>query len=169
MNNSTAQPAAAKVFQPFPEGFLWGVAISGFQNDMGQGALNDENSDWWVWVRDPDNIATGKVSGDLPEDGPGFYKFYGKAARQARRLGANAFRMSIEWSRVFPTSTAAVDILGGFTPAVLAERGVPRRDDRSTRLTSNVTLIHSLCAALPSERALVPGMGSVLAVNALGV
>jgi len=87
---------------------------------MGQGAPNDENSDWWVWVRDPDNIATGKVNGDLPEDGPGFYNRYRKAARQARRLRSNAFRMSIEWSRLFPTSTAAVDISGGFTPEVLA-------------------------------------------------
>jgi beta-galactosidase len=150
----SARLSAAKVVQQFPEGFLWGVAISGFQNDMGQGAPNDENSDWWVWARDPDNIATGKVSGDLPEDGPGFYNFYGKAARQARRLGANAFRMSIEWSRIFPTSTAAVDISGGFTPAVLAELDALADQDevahyravftelRKRRLEPMVTLTH---------------------------
>ena len=117
----SARPGAAGVVQPFPEGFLWGVAISGFQNDMGQGAPNDENSDWWVWVRDPDNIATGKVSGELPEDGPGFYNLFGNHARRARRLRANAFRMSIEWSRIFPSSTAAVDISGGFTSEVIEQ------------------------------------------------
>src|SRR5262249_22317848 len=32
-----------------------------------------------------------------------------------------SFRMGIEWSRIFPNSTAGVDISGGFTPAVLAQ------------------------------------------------
>src|SRR5262249_56898253 len=29
-------------------------------------------------------------------------------------------RVGMEWSRIFPTSTAGIDISGGFTPAVLA-------------------------------------------------
>jgi beta-glucosidase/6-phospho-beta-glucosidase/beta-galactosidase len=112
--------AGATVVKPFPEGFLWGAAISGFQSDMGVGAPTDAGSDWWVWVRDPANIADGRVSGDLPEAGPGFYDLFDTDARLARnRLRHNTLRMSIEWSRIFPTSTSGVDISGGITPAVL--------------------------------------------------
>jgi beta-glucosidase/6-phospho-beta-glucosidase/beta-galactosidase len=116
-----AAPADARVARPFPPGFLWGTAIAGFQSDMGVGAPNDENSDWWAWVRDPANLMAHRVSGDLPENGPGFYALYARDARLARgKLHGNALRLSIEWSRIFPTSTAAVDISGGITPAALA-------------------------------------------------
>src|SRR5262249_14782900 len=92
-----------------------------FQSEMGVGAPNDTNTDWWVWVRDADNVTSHRVSGDLPETGPGFYDRYARDARLARRgLKSNALRLSIEWSRIFPTSTAGVDIWGGITPAVLA-------------------------------------------------
>src|SRR5262245_27137612 len=115
-------PRAGAAVLPFPEGFLWGTAISGFQSDMGVGAPDDLDTDWWVWVRDPANIAAGRVSGDLPENGPGFWNFYLRDAKNVRRkLRGNAFRMGIEWSRIFPTSTASVDISGGITPAVLAQ------------------------------------------------
>jgi hypothetical protein len=49
-----AGPASAA--QELPKSFLWGVATAGFQGDMGPGAPNDPNSDWWVWVRDPQNV-----------------------------------------------------------------------------------------------------------------
>src|SRR6266849_6315409 len=113
--------ATAGVALPFPEGFLWGTAISAFQSEMGLGAPTDQNTDWWVWAHDPQNIANHIVSGDLPEAGPGFYDLYPTDARLAQRqLGTNALRLSIEWSRIFPASTAAVDISGGFTPGVLS-------------------------------------------------
>jgi beta-galactosidase len=37
------------------------------------GAPSDANSDWWVWVRDSQNVSSGRVSGDRPENGPGFW------------------------------------------------------------------------------------------------
>jgi beta-glucosidase/6-phospho-beta-glucosidase/beta-galactosidase len=116
-----AGTASAAVERPFPPGFLWGTAISGFQSDMGVGTPTDPNSDWWVWAHDFDNISSGGVSGDLPESGPGFYlRFQQDALLAQRKLGNNALRMGIEWSRLFPTSTAAVDISGGITPAVIS-------------------------------------------------
>jgi beta-glucosidase/6-phospho-beta-glucosidase/beta-galactosidase len=116
-----ARADAAGVVKPFPEGFLWGTAISAFQSEMGLGAPTDERSDWWVWAHDAANIESGRVSGDLPEAGPGFYDRYEDDARlAARRLRSNALRLSIEWSRIFPESTAAVDISGGITPESLA-------------------------------------------------
>src|SRR5262249_43516190 len=116
-----ARAAGARVTDPFPDGFLWGTAISAFQSEMGVGAPNDTGTDWWVWVHDPNNVAAHRVSGDVPETGPGFYERFDADARLAhRKLHNDALRLSIEWSRVFPTSTAGVDISGGITPAVLS-------------------------------------------------
>jgi beta-galactosidase len=88
----------------FPKHFLWGTAIAGFQTEAGgHPAHADTRSDWWVWSHDPANIAAGHVSGDRVERGPGHWSRYRTDARLARRrLGANAFRLSIEWSRLFP-------------------------------------------------------------------
>jgi len=116
-----AAPADAAKVRRFPKRFLWGTAISAFQSEMGVGAPNDTGTDWWVWVRDPTNLASHRVSGDLPEQGPGFYRLFAGDAKLAHnKLHNNALRLSIEWSRIFPHSTAGVDISGGFTPAVLA-------------------------------------------------
>lgn len=115
-----ASPARAA----FPDGFLWGTAISAFQTEMGgDPAHADANTDWWVWTHDPDNIAANRVSGDLPEDGPGFWDdFRLHIRRYARRgLASNAMRVSIEWSRIFPTSTRGVDASGGITLDVLEQ------------------------------------------------
>ncbi|RLI40019.1 glycoside hydrolase family 1 protein, partial [Candidatus Bathyarchaeota archaeon] len=89
----------------FPDDFLWGTAMSGFQVEMGRGPI-DPNSDWFKWVHDPKNIRLGIVSGDLPEDGPGFWELYHEDLLRAKReLNNNAIRLSIEWSRIFPNPT----------------------------------------------------------------
>jgi beta-galactosidase len=102
-----AVPAATEA-RDFPRDFLWGTAISGFQTEAGGRPANaDPGSDWWVWSHDRHNIDAGRVSGDLVERGPGHWRLHRRDARLAARgLGANAFRFSIEWSRVFPRSTA---------------------------------------------------------------
>jgi beta-galactosidase len=96
----------------FPENFLWGVSISGFQFEMGDpsGKDIDPNTDWFVWVHDPKNIQKGLVSGDLPENGVNYWGLYQKDHNIARELGLNAYRIGIEWSRVFPESTRKVEV-----------------------------------------------------------
>jgi beta-glucosidase/6-phospho-beta-glucosidase/beta-galactosidase len=97
----------------FPDGFHWGVATAGFQVEGGPGSPVDPNSDWYKWVHDPLNQALGLTHG-VPENGPGAYVTYNSDAQLAHNdLGMNTFRMSIEWSRIFPNSTASVDISGG--------------------------------------------------------
>lgn len=94
----------------FPDGFLWGAAMAAFQVEMGRGEI-DPNSDWFVWVHDEDNIKKGLVSGDLPENGPGFWELYAGDLRLAREvLGSNAVRLSMDWSRIFPDSTTDVPV-----------------------------------------------------------
>lgn len=104
----------AAMTSPFPEGFLWGTATAGFQVDMGcptepVETCGDPNSDWYQWVTDPDIKAAGLVEGDDPHEGPGFWElFEADFDRAKNELGNNAFRMSIEWSRIFPTSTEGI-------------------------------------------------------------
>ena len=113
---SFATPGSSSEARDFPRGFLWGTAISGFQTEAGGSPSNqDPRSDWWAWSHDQANIDAGRQSGDLVERGPGHWREYRRDAALARRgLGANAFRFSIEWSRIFPRSTA-----GASTPRQL--------------------------------------------------
>lgn len=96
----------------FPEKFLWGVSESGFQFEMGDAAGRsiDANTDWYVWVHDTQNIEKGLVSGDLPENGVNYWSLYDKDHALAKSLNLNAYRIGIEWSRIFPKSTSAVDV-----------------------------------------------------------
>jgi len=96
----------------FPENFLWGVSISGFQFEMGNpsGRNVDPNTDWYIWVRDPANVRRGIVSGDLPENGVDYWTLYAKDHEIAEEMGLNAFRIGIEWSRIFPESTSAIEV-----------------------------------------------------------
>ena len=96
----------------FPEKFLWGASNSGFQFEMGDSAgLNvDSGSDWYLWVHDEANIKKGVVSGDLPENGIDYWNLYKKDHAIARRFGLNAYRIGVEWSRIFPKSTAAIKV-----------------------------------------------------------
>ena len=90
----------------FPDSFHWGVAHAGFQAEGGPGSPVDPNSDWYKWVHDPINQLLGLTNG-VPENGPGTYVSYDTDAALARdELGMNTFRMGIEWSRIFPNSTA---------------------------------------------------------------
>lgn len=93
-----------------PDDFHWGVAHSGFQAEGGPGSPVDPNSDWYKWVHDPINQLLGLTKG-VPENGPGAYVRYAEDAELARdELKMNTFRIGIEWSRIFPNSTAAVNI-----------------------------------------------------------
>ncbi len=94
----------------FPPDFLLGFSESGFQFEMGFPDQTDPNTDWWIWVHDPDNIASGIVSGHLPEEGPGYLTLYKIDHEIAERLGANTLRLGVEWSRIFPKSTKQVPV-----------------------------------------------------------
>lgn len=101
----------------FPADFQWGVAVAGFQVDMGCPTLDasaclDTGSDWYVWVTDPQLIAEhgNHLSGDLLSQGPGHWELYETDYDLAAGdLGLTAFRTSIEWSRIFPESTVGLE------------------------------------------------------------
>jgi beta-glucosidase/6-phospho-beta-glucosidase/beta-galactosidase len=110
-------PAGEEGKLAFPEGFLFGGATAGFQCDMGCPTLpseecTDTNSDWYAFVTSAETVNSGFtfLSGEDPAlVGPGHWELYRTdldlAAGQCHH---NAFRMSMEWSRIFPTSTIGV-------------------------------------------------------------
>jgi beta-glucosidase len=78
---------------PFPKGFLWGAATSSHQVE----GWNDKN-DWWEWEHQQGTIADGQMSGR----GPDHYHRYEQDFDFLEEMNLNAYRMSIEWSRINP-------------------------------------------------------------------
>ncbi len=94
----------------FPKEFMYGFSMSSFQYEMGLPGSESPWSDWWKWVHDLENISVGLVSGDLPENGPGYWVLYREDHDLADWIGFDTARLCIDWSRVFPRSTEAVRV-----------------------------------------------------------
>jgi beta-glucosidase len=105
----------------FPSGFLWGAATAGHQVEGG-----NSNADLWPmeWAT---NSTFNEPSGDACDH---YHRYPGDIATLAE-LGLNAYRFSLEWSRIEPEpgfySRAALDHYGrmidnclqqGVTPVV---------------------------------------------------
>jgi beta-galactosidase len=59
-----------------PKGFLFGFSTAGFFTTRQASRGSEYESDWFKWIHDPKNILTRAVSGDLPENGPGYRDLY---------------------------------------------------------------------------------------------
>lgn len=85
--------------------------MSAFQYEMGASKESvDPNSDWYVWLHDPFNVVNGRVSGDVPENGPGYWDLFRTDHDWAKWIGLNAWRINPDWSRIFPRSTEEVKV-----------------------------------------------------------
>ena len=98
--------------------FLFGTAIAGFQAEMGCPTLSaadceDPNSDLFAFYTSPTvkKEMNDRISGQNPSEvGPGFWELYeDDLDRVQNELSNNALRTSLEWSRIFPTSTEGVE------------------------------------------------------------
>ena len=92
----------------FPNGFYWGVATSSYQiegawNEDGKGA-----SIWDTFAHTPGNIRNGDT-GDVAND---HYHRYKEDVALMKNLGANAYRFSIAWPRIFPDGTGTANPKG---------------------------------------------------------
>ncbi len=87
----------------FPDGFLWGVATSAHQVEG-----SNVNSDWWEDEHTP-STPIAEASGDACDS----YHRYIKDLDLVAEAGLNAYRFSLEWSRIEPepgeVSRAALD------------------------------------------------------------
>ena len=122
---------AAPPQDDFPPGFLWGTATAGFQVDMGCPTLSDDEciddaSDWYAWVTDPTIIDDRHlyVTGEDVRAGPGMWETFEDDAELMAKNNLNAYRMSIEWSRLFPDdaegATTIEELASYAEPAAIA-------------------------------------------------
>jgi beta-glucosidase/6-phospho-beta-glucosidase/beta-galactosidase len=135
----------------FSSAFLFGTAIAGFQADMGCPTLpaaqcEDRASDWYAWITRPELLSdpATHLAGTPPSGGPGFFELYEQDLdRAAGELHSNALRLSVEWSRVFPSSTIGVsDLRSVASPAALAYYHALFAAMKARKLRPLVTLNH---------------------------
>ena len=86
MTSTTATTAPA----PFPEGFLWGTATASHQVEGG-----NTNNDVWLYEHVP-NTMYAESSGDACDH----FNRYREDIALLASLGLNAYRFSLEWSRI---------------------------------------------------------------------
>jgi beta-glucosidase len=87
----------------FPEGFYWGTATSSYQIE---GAWNEDGkglSIWDTYAHTPGKIKNGDT-GDVAND---HYHRYKEDVALMESIGANAYRFSISWPRIFPQGMGA--------------------------------------------------------------
>ncbi|MFN7954371.1 MAG: glycoside hydrolase family 1 protein [bacterium] len=138
----------------FPAGFRWGTATAGFQVEMGcptvaANECEDRGSDWYAFITSPETLAspTAYLSGDPPSAGPGHWELFEEDFdRAAHALANDAYRMSFEWSRIFPTATDDATTLEALralaNPAALARYHDMLAALRARGLEPMVTLDH---------------------------
>ena len=93
---------------PFPEGFLWGAAVSAYQVEGSPLADGAGASIWHRFTHTPGLVSDGET-GDVACD---HYRRYGDDVRLMRELGLTAFRFSVSWGRVLPEGRGRVNAQG---------------------------------------------------------
>ena len=112
----------------FPNGFLWGVATAGHQVEGG-----NVNSDSW-FLEHMKPTAFAEVSGDACD---GYNRFEEDIALLAG-LGFNAYRFSLEWSRIEPAP-------GEFSSVQLDHYRRVAATCRAHAITPVITFNHMTC------------------------
>jgi beta-glucosidase len=124
----------------FPKGFLWGCATAAYQIEGGARDGGRGPSNWDVFSHTPGKTHNGET-GDVADDS---YHRYKEDVRLLKNLGVQTYRMSLSWSRIFPTGKGPVNPVGlDYYKRVLDEL-------LAAGITPYVTLFHwDLPAALP--------------------
>jgi beta-glucosidase len=92
----------------FPQGFLWGAATSAYQVEGSPLADGAGQSIWHRFVHTPGLMRNGET-GDVACD---HYRRFQSDVALMKRLGLNAYRFSVSWSRVLPQGVGAVNAAG---------------------------------------------------------
>jgi beta-glucosidase len=94
----------AKATFAFPDNFLWGTTTASHQVEGG-----NTNNDWWRWEQQEGHIKDGSSS----KTACNWWKNSDTDLERMAKLGQNAHRLSLEWSRIEPKDDqwddAAVD------------------------------------------------------------
>ena len=114
--------------------FLWGVAISAYQSEGGYNRPGEPHTNW----------ALAEHRGDVDPlgDATRFFSHCEDDLRRCLALGLNAFRMSIEWSRVQPTWANGRSAPPAFDRDALFQYGKILASCRDKGIEPIVTLHH---------------------------
>jgi len=95
----------------FPDRFLFGTSTSGYQSEGGFNGPDDPKNNWYFVEKD----------GSMEQTGAGsrFWEMYPQDLDVAARIGCNAFRMGIEWSRIQPEVDPEVREAPPFDPVAV--------------------------------------------------
>lgn len=118
-------PALAATSGQFPKGFIWGAATSGHQTEG-----NNVNSDQWLLETVKPQLPA-SPSGDACNS----FELWRQDLDLARDMNLNAYRFSIEWSRIEPAE-------GLFSIAMLDHYKAIAEGCRARGLQPVVTLCH---------------------------
>jgi len=130
-DGASANEAPASV--TFPNAFMWGTATAAFQIEKG-----DVHTDWGHWVA----LSPSKIkNADTPDvGGPDALDHIDGDIALMQQMGVNAYRLSIEWGRLFPTVDASNS--GTPDPVALAIYDAEMQKLQSAHITPMVTLQH---------------------------
>ncbi len=92
----------------YPKGFLWGCATAAYQIEGGAQADGRGPSLWDTFSHTPGKTYHGDT-GDVSDDS---YHLYKQDVQLLKNLGVSTYRMSLSWSRVFPSGTGQVNEKG---------------------------------------------------------
>ena len=82
----------------FPDKFLWGAATSAYQIEGGL-----YNNNWYLWERTPQRFGVPRIARDEKCGlAANHYELYKEDVKLMAEFGLNAYRFSIEWSRIEP-------------------------------------------------------------------
>ncbi len=99
------------------DSFFWGVATSGYQAEGGYNGPGQPLNNW-AWAESQGDVVPSGRTSD-------FWTLAHEDFERCREMGLNAFRMSIEWSRVQPTTTL------GPTEGIAPDAEAPPFDERA--------------------------------------
>jgi beta-glucosidase len=110
----------------FPDDFLWGAATSAHQVEGG-----NIHNQWWAWEQQKNHVKNDEQSGKATDH----YNRYAEDFSLVEKMGHNAHRLSIEWSRIEPVE-------GEWNDEALAHYGEVLEDLRKRHMQTMVTLFH---------------------------
>lgn len=126
IHRRTAHAATMPAPEALPPGFLLGTATAAHQVEGG-----NTGNDWSVFEQQPGHIARGDRSGRASDE----WNRVPQDIGLMKDLGANAYRFSIEWSRVEPQE-------GVWDEAAWSHYQDEVRELRAADITPMVTLLH---------------------------
>ncbi|MEO6463870.1 MAG: family 1 glycosylhydrolase, partial [Candidatus Eisenbacteria bacterium] len=92
----------------FPSGFLWGAATSAYQVEGSPLADGAGPSNWHRFTHTPGNVTDGDT-GDVACD---HWRRWPEDVLWMRRMGLNAYRLSVSWSRILPAGRGRPNAAG---------------------------------------------------------